>query len=242
MRVGPTPVEEALRRLGDFGSRAALNVRLEVVFQIMRAHLVAVQGDFDAARSFASQARALAQEHGLDGSHARFVAGDVERLAGDASAAERELRAVCEHYEQVGELGFLSSTAPFLVEVVLAQGRDEEALLLTERWRPERLTLPEDADAQTHWRRVRAKVLARRGEFDEAERVGREAVAIASATDVLELRAQALADLGEVLRLAGRPDESAAPLKEAIALYDEKGNVVEIRRLRGLLTQPAIEV
>ena len=242
MRVGPTPVQEALRRLEDLGSRAALNVRLEVVFQIMRAHLVAVQGDFDAARGFASQARALAEEHGLDASHARFVAGDVERLAGDASAAERELRAACEHYEQVGELGFLSSTAPFLVEVVLAQGRDEEALLLTERWRPELLTGPEDADAQTHWRRVRGKVLAWRGELDEAERVGREAVAIASATDVLELRAQALADLGEVLRLAGRPDESAAALKEAIALYEEKGNVVEIGRLRGLLAQPPIEV
>jgi Tetratricopeptide repeat len=85
-------------------------------------------------------------------------------------------------------------------------------------------------------------VLARRGELDEAERVGREAVAIASATDVLELRAQALADLGEVLRLARRPDESAAALNEAIALYEEKGNVVEIGRLRGLLTQPPIEV
>lgn len=242
MRVGPTPVGDALRRLEDLGSRAALTVRLEVVFQIMRAHLVAVQGDFDAARAFASQAVALAEEHGLDSAHAHFVFGDIEWLAGDAAAAERELRRVCEHYEQVGELGFLSSTAPYLIEVVLAQGRDEEALLLSERWTPERLTLPEDADAHTHWRRVRAKVLARRGELDEAERVGREAVAIASATDVLELRAQALADLAEVLRLADRSQEATAALNEAIALYEEKGNVVETGRLRGLLAEPPTEV
>lgn len=235
-------MEDALRRLEELGSRTALTVRLEVVFRTMRAHLLAVQGDFDAARVFASQAVALAEEHGLDGTHARFVVGNVERLAGDPAAAERELRAACEHYEQVGELGFLSSAAPFLVEVVLAQGRDEEALRLTERWRPERLTLPEDSDAHTHWRRVRAKVLARRGELDEAERVGREAVGIASATDVLELRAQALADLGEVLRLADRSQEATAALKEALALYEEKGNVVETGRLRGLLAEPPIEV
>jgi class 3 adenylate cyclase/tetratricopeptide (TPR) repeat protein len=242
MRVGPTPVEEALRRVEELGSRAAMNVRLEEEFLVARAHLVAAQGHFDAARGLASQARALAEEHGLDGSHARGAVGQVELLAGDTTAAERELRSLCEHYEQVGELGFLSSSVPYLVEAVLAQGDEEEALRLTERWRPERLTLPEDADAHVGWRRVRAKVLARKGDFDEAERVGREAVTIASATDVLELRAQALADLSEVLRLAGRPHDSAAALKEAIGLYEEKGNVVETERLRGLLAEPPVEV
>ncbi len=106
--------------------------------------------------------------------------------------------------------GFLSSVAPLLVEALFVQGRDEEALQLTERWPPERLTVPEDADAQVGWRRVRAKLLARRGDFEEAERLGREATAIASGTDYLDLHAQALADLAEVLRLAGKPEESAA--------------------------------
>jgi class 3 adenylate cyclase/tetratricopeptide (TPR) repeat protein len=242
MRVGPTPVEEALQRLEELGSRAAMNVKLEEGILVSRAHLVAEQGHFDAARGLASQARALAEEHGLDSSHARYVFGQVELLAGDTAAAERELRSLCEHQEQVGELGFLSSTVPYLVEAVLAQGDEKEALRLTERWRPERLTLPEDLDAHVGWRRVRAKVLARKGEFDEAERVGREAVTIASATDVLELRAQALADLGEVLGLAGRPQESRVALKEAIRLYEDKGNVVEAGRLRGLLAEPPIEV
>jgi siroheme synthase len=84
--------------------------------------------------------------------------------------------------------------------------------------------------------------LARSGELEEGERLGREAVAIASATDVLQLRAQALADLAEVLRLAGRPRESAAALEEAIRLCEEKGNVVMARQLRRLLAEPAIEV
>jgi class 3 adenylate cyclase/tetratricopeptide (TPR) repeat protein len=242
MRVGPTPVGDALRRLDEFGSGAAINRRLEVAFLIARAHLVAMQGHFEAARDFASQARALAEESGLDSSHARTAAGDVELLAGNAAAAERELHAVCEHLEQVGELGFLSSAVPHLADALFALGRDEEALLLTERLRPEHLTVPEDTDAHVGWRRVRAKLLARSGELEEGDRLGREAVAIASATDVLQLRAQALADLAEVLRLAGRPKESVAALEEAIRLCEEKGNVVMARQLRCLLAEPPIEV
>ncbi len=242
MRVGPTPVQEALRRMEELSSRAAINGRLEMVLLLARAQLVAALGRFDAARGLVSQARPLAEEHGLDSFQIRWTAGHVELLAGDAVAAERELRMTCEHYEEVGEFGYLASIGPYLAEAVLAQGRDEEALQLTERWRADRLTVPEDADGQTQWRRVRAKVLARTGELDEAERLGREAVAIASATaDILDLRAEALADLGEVLRLADRPQESRAAFEEAIRLYEAKGNVVGAERVRDLLAERAID-
>jgi class 3 adenylate cyclase/tetratricopeptide (TPR) repeat protein len=241
MRVGPTPVDEALRRVDELSSGAAVNTRLEVAFLIARVHFVAVQGDFDAARNFASQAQALAREHGLNDDHTRTALGDIERLAGDGPAAERVLRPLCEHYEEVGEFGFLASVGPELAEAVLMQGRQEEALALIERWPADRLTLPEDVDARTHWRRVRAKVLARMGELVEAERVGREAVAIASATDVLDLRGQALADLAEVLRLASRPEEARALVEEATRLYDQKGNVVAAERLRALMAEPPVE-
>ena len=102
--------------------------------------------------------------------------------------------------------------------------------------------MPEDADAHVNWRRVRAKALARTGQLDEAERLAREAVAIASATDVLDLRADAFADLGEVLRLAGRPQGSRTAVEEAIAVYDEKGNILGAGRLRALLAAPEMEV
>jgi tetratricopeptide (TPR) repeat protein len=235
---GPMPVGEALALFAEVRPRTEANRRLGVAFHRSRAHLEAMQGRFEGARASVAHANALAEEHGLDvllDSHTRPAAGYVELLAEDAAAAERALRPACEGTERVGELGYLSSIAPMLIEAVYLQGRNDEALRLSERWHPERLTVPEDADAQIGWRRVRAKALARRGDFEEAERLVREAVAIASQTDFLENQAQATEDLGEVLQLAGRGKESAAAFHEAMRLCDEKGNTVAARRIRRLL-------
>ena len=52
------------------------------------------------------------------------------------------------------------------------------------------------------------------------------------------LSAFAAADLAEVLRLAGRPKESAAAVQEAIGLHEQKGNTASARELRRLLVEP----
>ncbi len=236
IRQGPMPVDEALERCEEIRTSASPNVGLEVALLVAGAQLEAMRGRFDVARELAVQATALAEGLGrqfmLDAEVAP-AAAFVEMLAGDPVAAERVLRPACEGLERIGELGYLSSVAPALADAVLAQRRDEESLGLTERWRPERLTVPEDADAQAGWRRVRAKLLARRGDFDEAERLGREAVSIASDTDFIDLHAHASADLAEVLRLAGRPQESAAARQQAISLWAQKGNVAAAAALVG---------
>ena len=136
--------------------------------------------------------------------------------------------------------GYLASIAPWLVDALLAQGRDDEGLRLTELVEPR--VVPEDVDGQVGWRRVRAKVLARRGDLEEAERLARDAAVIAARTDYLDLRAQAAADLAEVLRLAGQPRESESALEEAIRLHEDKGNVAAAGRLRGLLADSQLEV
>jgi hypothetical protein len=97
----------------------------------------------------------------------------------------------------------------------------------------------QDVETAIGWRRVRAKVLARRGEPAEGERLAREAIALAARTDYLHYHAQAVADLAEVLRLSGRSKESAAVAKEAIRLYEKKGNIVAARTLRNFLAELA---
>jgi hypothetical protein len=83
------------------------------------------------------------------------------------------------------------------------------------------------------WRRVRGKVLARRGELEEGERLAREAVALGAETDLLNGHAAALVDLADVLELAGQ--DARPELERALALYEQKGNLVMAERTRSRL-------
>jgi class 3 adenylate cyclase/tetratricopeptide (TPR) repeat protein len=232
---GPTPAAEGLRRIEEIEGRAHGNSRLHMSCLISGARLEAMQRRFDTARTRLEEARAIGEEHGLDvllATHHRPAAGFVELLAGAPLSAEHELRAACEFLEQVGELGYLSSAAPILVDALIAQGRDDEAMQLVERWPADRLTVPEDVDAHVGWRRVRARLLARRGDLEEAERLAREATQLAAPTDYIDVHGRACADLADVLRLAGRPDEAATALDEAIRLFEQKGNLASAASAR----------
>lgn len=238
---GSSPASEALARIERLRSRA-VGDRSELTLLWTGAALEAMGGRFDVARDLIARAKTLGAELGLETELAWGVAhaaGRVDLLAGDPAAAELELRAACETLERMGNLGALATLTPDLADALFALGRDEEALRLTEL--AERVAAPEDAIPKIGWRRVRAKLLARAGELDEAVRLGSQAVALAERTDYLDVHAQAIADLAEVLRLADRPEESGAALEQAIRLYEQKGNVAAARRLRGLLVEPPPE-
>jgi tetratricopeptide (TPR) repeat protein len=237
MLFGPTPVEDALERIDEIAPIDERNRPLKVHVLRVRAQLEAMRGQFATARDQVEQAFALAEELGLELTLARVAmqAGPVELLAGDPVAAERRLRPAYEALERMKHWGYLSSTLPLLVDALLEQGRVDDALPLTELGRD--LSVNEDIDAQVGWRRARGKVLARLGEPDEAEGLAREAVELADRTEYLNLRAQAHADLAEVMRAAGKNEEAAAALAEAIRLYEQKGNTAAIR----LLTAEQVE-
>jgi len=80
-----------------------------------------------------------------------------------------------------------------------------------------------------------ARVRAAGGEFEEAERLGREAVAIVDGTDHLSGQGDARADLGEVFSLAGRLDDAADELGAAIERFERKGNLVHAAYARDRL-------
>jgi tetratricopeptide (TPR) repeat protein len=82
---------------------------------------------------------------------------------------------------------------------------------------------------------VRAKLLARRGEHEEAERLARETVAIGEPSDYLFVRGDSLRDLAEVLLLAGRRAAAAEAARAALGLYQRKGDLVSAARVQELL-------
>jgi tetratricopeptide (TPR) repeat protein len=77
-------------------------------------------------------------------------------------------------------------------------------------------------------------VRARAGAFEEAEALAREAVAIAERIDFLSTQGDALLDLAEVLRLAGRKPEALIAVDEAAERYERKGNLASLERARRL--------
>jgi tetratricopeptide (TPR) repeat protein len=231
---GPTPADEALRRIDEIQSQAGLDRRFELSVLITRGWLEGMRARFDVAWELFRQGQELGEELGMEVTlvgHKSRDLGSVQLLAGNGEAATRELRPACERLEEMGELGYLSSVAPLLADALFMQGLDEEALLVTDRWHPDRLTVPEDADAQAGWRRVRGKVLARRGDVEEGERLARQAMEIAGRTDHLTLRGSVAADLAAVLRLAGRGEEAEAAEREALRLFEAKGNKAAVRLL-----------
>ena len=158
-------------------------------------------------------------------------------LAGDLTAAERELRLAYAACEEIGDTSFLATIAGRLGQVRYAQGSYDDAATLAEA--SKKNAVPEDRDAQILWRSLKAMTLARRGDFPSAEQLAREAVALCESTDFQALHGEALMDLGEVLRLEGRTEEATEAVEEALRLFDEKGALASAVRAHELLRKLA---
>ena len=78
-------------------------------------------------------------------------------------------------------------------------------------------------------------------EFEDAERLGREAVGLSEQTDFLPGHGRALEDLASVLRLAGRPGDALIELESALHVYEQKGDLTSVARVRALLGEPGPE-
>jgi len=231
---GTTPVTEVLAWLDEHQPRDRMDHRLGA----SRAWALAMVGRTDEARAILAASRAQLAERG-GGWELGVMNGlesvSVELLAGDPRAAAMYGAEGCSVLERQGERGVLSSAAGLLGQALYELDRLDEA----NEWagRAAETGGSDDLLTQHLWRRVRAKVLARRGEHAEAERLAREAVAISEETDQLVVQGDVYADLAEVLSLAGRPQEAADALGQALECYERKGNVVSTQRAQGRLAQ-----
>jgi tetratricopeptide (TPR) repeat protein len=233
---GPTPVAEALDRCEELLHEATDRAGQANVLAFMGG-LEAIDGRFDVARLHVAEAATTYEEIG--GVYARAnnsgrVLGRIEMLSGDAATAGHVLEECCRTLERVHDAAGLSTVAAELADALYVQGRYDEAktwLDLAQKRAPS-----DDVSAQWSWRRTRAKLLARAGDFPEAEALAEEAVRIAARTDALSDHGAVLLDLAEVLRLAGRPADAAERVEEGLLLFDRKGNRVSAEVARATLS------
>ena len=183
--------------------------------------LYAYAGRFADARAAIARARSLYRglETKLTPSCA-LCTGEIEMTAGNPAGAEPELRKGCQALRAMGNRGILCSSLSGLAEAVYAQGRLDEAHQLTQQ--AEAISPARDRDAQTRWRAVRAKVLARRGQSAAARHLVDEAAAIAAPGYSVLLQAYALEAQAEVSRLAGAREEAADRLRTVLRMYEER--------------------
>jgi tetratricopeptide (TPR) repeat protein len=200
-----------------------------------RATALAMLDRLDESRALVRELRSEAAERGAYGVLAAIEAQatDIELLGGAPAAAVEAGREACRLYERVGHLSELSTAAGGLAHAYYELGELAEA----ERWagRSAELGAADDAATQMLWRQIQAQVLARRGKVGDAEQLARQAVAIAVNTENPNGQAGAFAALGEVLAMAGRPEEALAAFEEALERYEPKENLVMAGRTRDRL-------
>jgi tetratricopeptide (TPR) repeat protein len=234
MTFGPTPADEAIveieaqRREGSWAKWAS-GANLGI------ARMRILQGRLSDAQDFSQEAirafEELGNRHML--SSALAVQGEIAHLSGNPEEGARLMREAYETLIATGDRAYASTVATEVGRILL--DLDE----LDEAWRfgtiARDTSSTDDVVSQAGGRAVQARVLARRGQHDEAISLAREAAAIMAATDYLGEHGDVVMDLAQVLHEAGRDDEAIAAASEARELFARKGATLFVEQAQQLV-------
>ena len=223
---GPEPAPAAAGRCRELLERYGGERMVRAVIVSSLGGLEAMQGSFETARALADEAAAVFDELGLRMTRAGLaeVKAEIERLGGDAAAAERELRLARDVFRSAGSPAVAGLSAAALVGLLVEQDRlDEAEQLLAEA----RASLrDEDIDGHVAERLAAARLALARGRSAEAEQLADDALDAMSSSDAVSVRANVLA-----VRAAARGEQP----DEAIAVFEAKGNLAAAARLRDVV-------
>ena len=209
--------------LGDDLSRSRLTESFALVF---RGMYLAMEGAFDEARRLIGLGREIAegigQSFGVAATDEEL--GTLEMWAGDPVAAERAFRRNYEHLDRLGDEGHKSTAAANLARALVDLGRHDEAERYTAIARD--VAAEDDLASQVLGRTAQALVLAARGRSAEVDDMAREGVGLylEARSEAPNFVGEAWMDLAKVLRMAGKSAGSAEAAREALALFERKGN------------------
>ena len=228
MLFGRTPVQEVLAFLDEelaWAEERGL-LALEADALLGGPYLYSRLGEFEEARNRLERSKSICRELGIAYglAEAHSAGAELEMLAGQLDAAERELGNAIRIATEMGASRYVALYRTKLAHVLIAQGREEDATAELDQ-------VPDPYDTPA-WKTARARVLARRGQTREAVLLGREALAAMAASDNITARAEILVDFAELLTAHGDRAGAADALARAVALHEEKGNVLSAERCR----------
>jgi DNA-binding SARP family transcriptional activator len=239
---GPNPVPRAggrcldvvrlLRITTDSPAVEATSTRCQAVLEAFRGRDAAARRMIDSARRTVTE---LGLRHAL--LEVEQFAGIVELVLDDPAAAEPHLRQACNGFRRMGLDADTAETAALLGRACLALNREAEAdELCTES---ERLA-GHALKPAIAWRTLRAQLLSRGNDHDEARRVAQAAITLAERTDALVDHGDACLALATVLGTAGDAAGARSAAERAASLYERKGAAALADKARGILGERAV--
>jgi tetratricopeptide (TPR) repeat protein len=229
---GATPVDEALVAVERARQIEKTRLSAEVFALRVSGGLLAMAGRFEEANAAFDRCHQLVHELGdpVRSKISTQIDGEALRLEGRTEDAERLFRSMIEILDAMGETGFNSTICALLAHTLCDQRRFDEAEPFVGRCRE--MAAEDDFASQASWRMAQARVLADRGQVEEALRLADEAVAINEETDYLSWQGDGLEVKGMVLETAGRDDDAQAAYGDSLDRFERKGNVVAADRVR----------
>ena len=232
---GPAPAADAIRRCEELLESSRHDPPLEATITRCMSALYAMAGRAEEARESVLRSGVVLDElnHLTVSWVYRSTAAEAMELIGDRAGAEQELTA---KWLWLGDLGGAykgraMQAAYELAHLYCDDGRWDDA----ERC----LAYGRDFPEPTHYRREsvlglagRARLAAHRGGLVQAEQLARRGVELAERSDMLNVRARAWLASAEVEQANGRRGTADSALQSAVALYEQKGNVAAIARIR----------
>ena len=235
---GATPAEEGIRRCDEFMERSS-SKRLEAIALLIRGTQKAGLKRLEEGREDVAAGKAILHDLGdlIWWAGSAMLEAEMELLAGEAGKAYETLAAGREHLAANSETGYLSTIIGFQSQAALELGRDDEALELAAE--AERIGAIDDFEPRARHRLIRARVLARRGDFAQADELLRQGAEIIEATDYVIHQLELAFARAEVDRLAGRPEAERAVLEAALPIAEAKQNLVAADRMRARIAELA---
>jgi tetratricopeptide (TPR) repeat protein len=224
---GPKPTSSCIRFCEEILRESGDNPLVSAGALAGLARLYAMVDRFADARRSADDAFRILDDLGWDQVRTTVeieLALFVGIPGGDRAGVEADLQRTLKTLRERGEEAQVPDACAVLARCAYAGGRYREAEELARE--AAELSDPADVISATLAVGVHAMALARCGEPERAEQLARGAVEGIASTDALPFHAQAMMDLGEVLQVRGTFDEAIPVFRQALTLYERKGNLV----------------
>ena len=233
----PIPVDVAVARTEELLHNASGDTRAEADLLGPLSILYAYLGRTADARAAIDRSQSILASLGMKLALAETAinAGWMALTAGDPVAAERYLRAGYETFQAMGERAYLAIITVSLAEALYNQGRFDEAAHMIEE--PLHAASPSYAARAAF---LKAKLLARRGQFTAARQLADVGALLAPVASPLA-QATVHEAQAEVERLAGAPGHAATRLSTALRIYEDRRATALAERVRTALASLAAQ-